>query len=202
VINGSTSNTTRASLPSTFGLLVYQRRRNPDMTATLTIRSYSSTKISKTRNSITSFIIKDCVIHTKFCKGTETSATSYYISLVKGQNIATIPSFTLESGSILEYVPVAYSTWGALNKTCDNAINVCQALTGSSDASDWWGPLMSPGRALDYTRYFIFCEIVLGSPYGSASALSKSPVTGQRYRPAFPKTTIRDDVRYVLISPV
>lgn len=37
---------------------------------------------------------------------------------------------------------------------------------------------MGPGKAFDYTRYFIFCANVMGSPYGSLSPVSaaRSPV--------------------------
>ncbi|KAF2263652.1 homoserine O-acetyltransferase [Lojkania enalia] len=120
---------------------------------------------------------------------------NFYASFVPNQNIALVPYFTLESGIILELVPVAYSNWGILNKNGDNVLVVCHALTGSSDAIDWWRPLMGPGKALDYSRYFIFCANVLGSPYGSASPLSTNPKTGIAYGPTFPNTTIRDDVR-------
>lgn len=54
---------------------------------------------------------------------------------------------------------------------------------------------MGPGKALDYTRYFIFCGNVLGSPYGSASPLSVNAATGRPFGPSFPETTIRDDVQ-------
>lgn len=90
---------------------------------------------------------------------------------------------------------MAYSTWGTLNKSSDNVVIVCHALTGSSDASDWWRPLLGRGKALDSSRYFIFCANVLGSPYGSASPLSVNPATGMRFGPTFPDTTVRDDVR-------
>jgi homoserine O-acetyltransferase len=125
----------------------------------------------------------------------------YYAALVQGQKIETIPTFTLDSGTILTNVSVAYSTWGLLNVDCDNVLVICHALTGSSDASDWWRPLMGPGKALDYSRYFIFCANVLGSPYGSASPLSIDPGTGMPYGPTFPDTSIRDDVRYVAYCP-
>jgi homoserine O-acetyltransferase len=120
---------------------------------------------------------------------------NYYSSLVPDQKTSIIPSFTLESGITLINVPIAYSTWGSLNETFDNVLIVCHALTGSSDALDWWRPLIGPGKALDYTNYFIFCANVLGSPYGSASPLSINPHTGRPYGPTFPETTIRDDVR-------
>nr|GFD58485.1 homoserine o-acetyltransferase [Tanacetum cinerariifolium] len=57
--------------------------------------------------------------------------------------------------------------------------------------------LIGPGKALDPTRYFIFCANVLGSPYGSGSPLSTDPSTGRSYGPTFPQSTVRDDVRYV-----
>lgn len=124
-------------------------------------------------------------------------SNNYYSSFVQSQKIATVPSFTFDSGHTLSSVPVAYSTWGALNASKDNVLVICHALTGSSDAMDWWRPLIGPGKALDPTRYFIFCANVLGSPYGSGSPLSTDPSTGRPYGRTFPQSTVRDDVRYV-----
>jgi homoserine O-acetyltransferase len=123
-----------------------------------------------------------------------------FAALIPDQTIAIIPSFTLESGVILQNVPLAYSTRGKLSPTRDNAMVICHALSGSADVSDWWGPLLGgPGRAFDISRFFVICMNSLGSPYGSAS-----PVTckdgnphNERYGPEFPLTTIRDDVKYV-----
>lgn len=56
---------------------------------------------------------------------------------------------------------------------------------------------MGPGKAFDPSRFFIFCANVLGSPYGSASSVTRNPDTGTHYGPDFPITTIRDDVRSV-----
>ncbi|KAH8120489.1 homoserine O-acetyltransferase [Phellopilus nigrolimitatus] len=119
--------------------------------------------------------------------------TSLFSALIE-QDIYIVPSFTLESSVVLRDAPVAYKTWGKLNETRDNVMLICHAFTGSSAVEDWWGPLMGPGKAFDPKRYFIFCANVIGSPYGSASPVTKNPDTGVPYGPEFPATTIRDDV--------
>ncbi|KAL2258110.1 hypothetical protein VTK26DRAFT_8706 [Humicola hyalothermophila] len=121
-----------------------------------------------------------------------------FASLIPHQQIAVIPSFTLESGVTLRNVPVAYTTRGTLSPNGDNVMVICHALTGSADVSDWWGPLLGgPGRAFDTSRFFVVCMNSLGSPYGTASPVTAKdgdPSKG-RYGPEFPLTTIRDDVR-------
>ncbi|KDR70066.1 hypothetical protein GALMADRAFT_76718 [Galerina marginata CBS 339.88] len=117
-----------------------------------------------------------------------------YSSLID-QSILVIPSVTLECGSTIKEVPVAYKTWGNLNEAKDNAMVICHAFTGSADVEDWWGPLMGRGKAFDSNRFFIVCCNTLGSPYGSASPVSINADTGRPYGPEFPPTTIRDDVR-------
>ncbi|KAI9854080.1 MAG: homoserine O- acetyltransferase [Vezdaea acicularis] len=120
-----------------------------------------------------------------------------YSLLIADQSIAVIPEFTLESGTTIRNVPVAYTTRGNLSPNGDNAMVICHALTGSADVEDWWGPLIGgPGRAFDIARFYVVCMNSLGSPYGSVS-----PVTNKdgdqsqgRYGPEFPLTTIRDDV--------
>lgn len=72
---------------------------------------------------------------------------------------------------------------------------ICHALTGSADVSDWWGPLLGPGRAFDPTKFFIICLNSLGSPYGSASPCTINPDTQTYYGPEFPLVTVKDDVR-------
>ena len=106
-----------------------------------------------------------------------------------------LPSLQLDSGRTMTDVSVAFSSWGELNAQGDNAIVACHALTGSSAADDWWGPLIGPGRTLDTNRFFVVCLNVLGSPYGSASSVSINPETGDPYGPSFPAVTIRDTVR-------
>lgn len=120
------------------------------------------------------------------------------MSLIPDQEIAFIPSFTLESGVTLQNVPVAYTTRGKLSPEADNAMVICHALTGSADVSDWWGPLLGGnGRAFDVSRFFVVCMNSLGSPYGTASPVTAKDgdASSGRYGPEFPLTTIRDDVR-------
>ena len=130
---------------------------------------------------------------------TSTQPENRFASLIPDQEIATVPSFTLESGVVLKNVPVAYTTRGKLSENRDNALVICHALTGSADVCDWWGPLIGgPGRAFDLTRFFVVCLNSLGSPYGSASPVTYKDGDPQRghYGPEFPLTTIRDDVKY------
>ncbi len=103
--------------------------------------------------------------------------------------------FTLESGSELPEVTVAYRTWGALNRERNNVVLVCHALTGSADADVWWEGLFGEGKAFDDTKDFIICSNVLGSCYGTTGPLSPNPLTGRPYGPGFPYVTIRDMVK-------
>ncbi|KAI8869689.1 homoserine O-acetyltransferase [Ramicandelaber brevisporus] len=118
-----------------------------------------------------------------------------YCALVRNQRILTVPSFVLECGITLRDVPVAYKTFGTLSESRDNVMFICHALTGSADVSDWWGPLLGPGRAFDTSRFFVVCCNVLGSPYGTASPVTVNPETGELYGPGFPVVTVRDSVR-------
>lgn len=121
-----------------------------------------------------------------------------FANLISKQSLAVIPSFALESGVVLQNVPVAYKTFGKLSPKADNAMLICHALTGSADVLDWWGPLLGgTGKAFDISRFFVVCINCLGSPYGSASPVTNKngdPTEGS-YGPEFPLTTIRDDVK-------
>ncbi|OLN97974.1 Homoserine O-acetyltransferase 2 [Colletotrichum chlorophyti] len=126
---------------------------------------------------------------------TNPNPDNIYAQLIQNQRFAHLRKFQLESGEVLSDCPVAYKTWGRLNDRGDNVLVICHALTGSSDVSDWWSPLLGPGKAFDPRHFFIFCGNVFGSPYGSASPLTINPDTGRRYASEFPQTTVRDDVR-------
>ena len=105
-----------------------------------------------------------------------------------------IPRFTLEDGTTLRDVPVAFRSWGELNAHGNNAIVICHALTGNADADDWWPELIGPGKALDTERFFVLCANVIGSPYGTLSPLTTNPDTTAPWGAEFPTTTVRDTV--------
>jgi homoserine O-acetyltransferase len=133
-----------------------------------------------------------------FQERTQSQPENPFAALIPDQEIAIIPSFTLESGVTLKNVPVAYTTRGKLSPNGDNAMVICHALTGSADVGDWWGPLLGgPGRAFDTSRFFVVCMNSLGSPYGTASPVTAKDGDPSKgiYGPEFPLTTIRDDVK-------
>lgn len=100
--------------------------------------------------------------------------------------------FSLELGTELPEITIAFHTYGKLNATADNVIWVCHALTGNSDAADWWSGLIGSDKLFDPAKHFIVCANVLGSCYGSTQPLSTNPQTGKPYFHSFPVLTIRD----------
>jgi homoserine O-acetyltransferase len=110
------------------------------------------------------------------------------------------PDFTLENGSVLPGIRIAYHTYGELNAAKDNVVWVCHALTASSDAADWWKGLIGEDSLINPSEHFIVCANILGSCYGSTGPLSINPKTNQPYFSDFPQVTIRDMVQsYILL---
>jgi homoserine O-acetyltransferase len=103
--------------------------------------------------------------------------------------------FTLENGTVLPSMSIAYDTYGKLNEAKNNVVWVCHALTASSDAADWWKGLVGEGCLINPDKYFIVCANILGSCYGSTGPTSINPATGTVYYSDFPKVTIRDIVQ-------
>ncbi len=106
--------------------------------------------------------------------------------------------FTTESGFTFKRPEFAYHTWGTLNKTRDNVILICHALTGNSDAESWFSGLFHKDSVIDPDKHFVVCINNLGSCYGSTGPWSAEPDTGQPYRAGFPDITIRDCARFLL----
>ena len=99
---------------------------------------------------------------------------------------------TLESGEVLEDFTVAYTTYGSLSADASNVIWVIHALTGDSNAADWWSGLVGEKAIYNFTNHFIICANLLGSCYGSTNPLSENPKTGLPYYDRFPLVSTRD----------
>lgn len=105
-------------------------------------------------------------------------------------------SFVTESGHRFENAEVTYKTWGRLNKSRDNVILICHALTGNVHADDWFPGLFSDNGPIDEEEHFVICINVPGSCYGSLGPLSIDPKSGKAWQASFPDITIRDMVRF------
>lgn len=110
---------------------------------------------------------------------------------------------TLDNGSVLDTLTLAYRTYGALNADKSNAILICHALTGDHHPSGanpltgragWWNNMVGPGKPIDTDRYFVICQNVIGGCAGSTGP-SSPRADGRPYGLDFPVITIGDMVR-------
>ncbi|NHN88253.1 homoserine O-acetyltransferase MetX [Acetobacter conturbans] len=118
---------------------------------------------------------------------------------------------TLDCGTVLAPVEIAYRTYGTLSAKRDNAILICHALTGDQYVAEthpltgkpgWWSRMVGSGKPIDTDRFFVICSNVLGGCMGSTGPRSPRPVTGggtpdapEPWGTDFPPITIRDMVR-------
>ena len=103
--------------------------------------------------------------------------------------------FTLESGTTLPDLVVAYRHDGPPPDAAPQVL-VIHALTGSADAAgDWWEPLIGEGRALDTRAVGVVCANLLGGRYGTTGPTSLHPRTGRPYGAGFPAVTTVDQAR-------
>ena len=72
----------------------------------------------------------------------------------------------LDCGKTISNFPLAYETYGKLNKNKDNAILVFHALTGDqyvtginpiTNKEGWWVTAVGPGKAIDTNKYYVIC---------------------------------------------
>jgi homoserine O-acetyltransferase len=108
-------------------------------------------------------------------------------------------AFKLESGICLSRYHLAYSTFGTLNETGDNAVWVFHALTANNNPDEWWPGLVGDGKLFDPALHFIVCVNIPGSCYGSIGPLDKKAEeennTEDRWYHEFPFFTPRDMIR-------
>lgn len=111
--------------------------------------------------------------------------------------IVDIGSLTLESGTVLDQVHLAYE-WA--KKENAPTVLVCHALTGNHQAigdeaqPGWWNGLVGVGKSIDTNNFSVISFNVLGGCGGSTGPASINPETNELYRNGFPEITIRDMV--------
>jgi homoserine O-acetyltransferase len=103
-------------------------------------------------------------------------------------------AYALEMGGELPGFELSYTTYGTQNADNNNIVWICHALTGNSNAAEWWDGLVGDDKFFDPAKYFIICVNVLGSAYGSTGPLSINPRTHKPFYRAFPTITVRDVV--------
>jgi len=109
----------------------------------------------------------------------------------------------LDCGKIINNFPLAYETYGELNKNKDNAILIFHALTGDqfvtginpvTNKDGWWNYAVGPDKAIDTNKFFIICANVIGGCMGSFGPSNIDPDTKKIYGTNFPVITINDMV--------
>ena len=109
----------------------------------------------------------------------------------------------LDCGKTINNFPLAYETYGSLNKNKDNAILIFHALTGDQFVSGinpvtkkdgWWSYAVGPGKSIDTDKYFVICANVIGGCMGSFGPSHQNPVSKKIYGTDFPVITINDMV--------
>jgi homoserine O-acetyltransferase/O-succinyltransferase len=118
--------------------------------------------------------------------------------------IATLGEITLENGSVIPNLEIAYETYGSLNSERTNAILVCHALSGDAHAAGfheenskpgWWNEYIGSEKAFDTNQYFVISSNVIGGCMGSSGPLSINPKTNKPYYSSFPFVSIGDMVQ-------
>lgn len=109
------------------------------------------------------------------------------------RNYVEVGPLDTESGGRLESVTVAYETWGELSSDCSNAVLICHALSGDSNAAGWWDRIVGPGSPIDTRRWFVVGSNALGGCQGTTGPSSLHP-DGNPYGSRFPMLTVGDMV--------
>ncbi len=103
---------------------------------------------------------------------------------------------TTEAGAAIPDPTIAFQRWGEFRGDpfgANNVLLVEHALTGDSNAAEWWCEVIGPGKALDTDTWCVICTNALGSCYGSTGPASEHP-DGGRWGSRFPAISIRDQV--------
>ena len=101
-----------------------------------------------------------------------------------------------EAGAVIQDAHIAYRRWGVPRGDLggkNKILLVEHALTGDTDAADWWCEAIGPGKALDTDEWCVICTNALGSCYGSTGPASEHP-DGGVWGSRFPAINMRDMV--------
>ena len=127
---------------------------------------------------------------------------NYKIDNIKQINISN--SLALDCGQTIKNFPIAYETYGELNKNKNNAVLVFHALTGDqfvgginpvTKKEGWWTTAVGPSKAIDTNKYFVICANVLSGCMGSFGPKDINKENNEPYGLSFPVITIRDMVK-------
>src|SRR6185295_7397573 len=125
-----------------------------------------------------------CFVHWKF--------------MITEAGTARFDELSLDCGTTLSPVEVAYESYGELNRERSNAILALHAFSGDAHAAGeggWWNSMIGPGKAFDTDRYYVLCSNVLGGCRGTTGPGSINPETGCPWAMTFPSVSIADMVR-------
>jgi homoserine O-acetyltransferase len=114
---------------------------------------------------------------------------------VKNQDFIYRGDFEFESGEKLSQVKINYTTYGTFDKSKNNVVWICHALTANSRPDSWWPNMIGENFIYNQDDYFVICANVIGACYGSSGPTEINTETGKPYFLSFPKTTIRDMVK-------
>ncbi len=112
-------------------------------------------------------------------------------------SLQSIGDIQTEAGAVIPDVHIAYHLWGKYAELPDGTNNVVlieHALTGDSNAADWWADLIGPGKAINTDILCVICTNVLGGCNGSTGPSSEHP-EGGFWGNRFPAIDIRDQVK-------
>ena len=117
-------------------------------------------------------------------------------------HVAQDAALLLDSGMELRNIPVAYQTYGRLNKDKSNAILICHALTGDqyvasnnplTERAGWWNNMVGSRKPIDTDKFFVICSNILGGCFGTYGPRCEEK--GEPIALNFPVVTIGDMVR-------
>ena len=117
--------------------------------------------------------------------------------------------FILSNNYKISNFPMAYQTYGKLNKDKSNAIFLCHPLTADQYVTSteeypkhpitnkkcWWDDLVGVGKPINTNKYFVICANTIGGCMGSWGPNIINPKTGKYYGANFPTITISDMAR-------